>query len=176
MQYLVILHAQNIFFETLLSLHLIKMVDDESFVDDFTDDDLNLASTYSSSSSESEGDALEGDNSLENCSNSGMTNNNHTNDAIEDETTTMTFASSFLSTPLLSNNNHTNDMVAGAPTSTHLSTSQFDLMHAVTTFDTNVAIEPKASFSFSSSTNSLLSKDDHTNNAMEDTMLLFQMT
>ena len=74
----------------------------------------------------SEGDALEGDNSLENCSNSGLTNNDHTNDAIEDEMTTMTFASSFQSTPLLSNNNHTNDIMASAPpppTTTHSSTS-----------------------------------------------------
>ena len=43
-------------------------------------------------------------------------------------------------------------------------------MHAVMTFDTNVAIKPpaKASFSSSYSTNSLLSKDNHTNDAMED--------
>ena len=73
------------------------MVDGESIVNDFTDDDLHLASMYSSNSSESEGDVnvLEGDKSLEN---SGVTNNNHTNDAIEDEMTTMMFASSFLST------------------------------------------------------------------------------
>ena len=128
---------------------------------------------HSSSSSESEGDALEGNYSLENCSNSGATNNNHTNDAIEDEMTTMTFASSLLSTPLLSNNNHTNDIMAYAPTTTtHLSTSQFDLVHAVMTFDTNIAIKPpaKASFSSSHSTNSLSSKDNHTNDAMEDAM------
>ena len=100
------------------------MVDDESIADDFTDDDLDLASIHSSSSSESEGDVLEGDHSLENCSNSGATNNNHTNDAIEDETTTVMFASSFQSTPLLSNNNHTNDIMAYEPTTTtHSSTS-----------------------------------------------------
>ena len=101
------------------------MVDDEPIVNDFTDDDLALASIHSSSSSKSEGDAL-GDNSLENCGNSGLTNNNHTNDAIEDEMTTMTFASSFQSTPLLSNNNHPNDIMASAPpppTTTHSSTS-----------------------------------------------------
>ena len=80
------------FVKTLLSLHLIKMVDDKSIVDDFTDDDLALASIHSSSSSGSEGDALEGNNSLENCSNSGATNNDHTNDAIEDEMTTTMFA------------------------------------------------------------------------------------
>ena len=102
------------------------MVDDEPIVNDFTDDDLALASIHSSSSSKSEGDALEGGNSLENCSNSGLTNNDHTNDAIEDEMTTMTFASSLQSTPLLSNNNHTNDIMASAPpptTTTHSSTS-----------------------------------------------------
>ena len=100
------------------------MVDDEPIVNDFTDDDLALASIHSSSSSKSEGDALEGDNSLENCSNSGLTNNDHTHDAIEDEMTTMTFASSFQSTPLLSNNNHPNDIMASAPlTTTHASTS-----------------------------------------------------
>ena len=57
-------------------------------------------------------------------------------------------------------------------TTTHLSRSQFDLMDAVITFDTNVAIKPpaKASFSSSSSTNSFLSKDNHTNDAMEDAM------
>ena len=54
------------------------MVDDKSIVNDFTDDDLDLASMHSPSSSESEGDALEGDNSLETCCNSGATNNNHT--------------------------------------------------------------------------------------------------
>ena len=88
------------------------------------DDDLTLASIHSSSSSKSEGDALEGNNSLEKCSNSGVTNNDHTNGAIEDEMTTMMFASSFQSTPLLSNNNHTNDIMAYAPTTTtHSSTS-----------------------------------------------------
>ena len=84
------------------------MVDDKSTVADFTDDYLDLASMHSSNISESEGDALEGDNSLENCSNSGETKNNHTIDTIENEMTTMTVASSFLSTPLLPNNNHTN--------------------------------------------------------------------
>ena len=91
------------------------MVDDESIVDGFTDDDLDLASMHSSSGSKSEGDALEGDNSLESCSNSGATKNNHTNDAIEDEATTTMFTSLFLSTPLLSNNNHTNGTMADAP-------------------------------------------------------------
>ena len=65
------------------------MVDEKSIVNDFTDDDLALASIHSSSSSKSEGDALEGNNSLENYSNSGATNNDHTNDAIEDEMMTM---------------------------------------------------------------------------------------
>ena len=73
-----------IFVKTLLSLHLIKMVDDESVVNDFTDDGFDLASMHSSNSSKIKGDVLEGDFSLENCSNSGVTNNNHTNDAIED--------------------------------------------------------------------------------------------
>ena len=77
------------------------MVDDKSIVNDFTDEDLTLVSIHSSSSSESEEDMLEGNNSLENCSNSGVTNNDHTNDTIEDEMTTTTFASSFQSTPLL---------------------------------------------------------------------------
>ena len=99
------------------------MVDDKSVVDDFTDADLDLASMHSSSTSKSEGNALEGDNSLENCSNSGATNNKHTNDAIEDEMTTTMFTSSFLFTPLLSNNNYTNDTMADAPTATHSSTS-----------------------------------------------------
>ena len=105
------------------------MVDDEPIVNDFTDDDLALASIHSSNISESEGDALEADNSLENCGKCGLTNNDHTNDAIEDEMTTMTFASSFQSTPLLSNNNHTNDIMASATpppattTTTHSSTS-----------------------------------------------------
>ena len=61
--------------------------------------------------------------------------------------------------------------MAYAPTTTtHSSTSLFDLMHAVMTFNTNVAIEPPAKTSFSSSylTNSLPSKDNHTNDAMED--------
>ena len=114
------------FVETLLSLHLIKIVDDESVVNDFTNDYLNLAAMHSSSSSESKGDPLEGENSLVNCSNSGVTNDNHTNDAIEDEMTTMVFTSSFLSHPMLSNNNHTDDKIAHAPpppTTTHLSTS-----------------------------------------------------
>ena len=111
------------------------MVDDKSIVDDFTDEDLTLVSIHSSSSSESEGDALEGNNSLENSSNSGVTNNDHTNDTIEDEMTTTTFASSFQSTPLLSNNNHTNDnhtndAMEDAKTRTeHSSTSQVDLAH-----------------------------------------------
>ena len=107
------------------------MVDDKSIVDDFTDEDLTLVSIHSSSSSESEGDVLEGNNSLENSSNSG----DHTNDTIEDEMTTTTFASSFQSTPLLSNNNHTNDnhtndAMEDAKTRTeHSSTSQVDLAH-----------------------------------------------
>ena len=85
------------------------MVDDESVVDDFTDDELDLASTHSSDSPESEGDALEGDESLENCGNSGATNNNHTKDAMEDETTTTTFASSSQSNPTQAKSNHAND-------------------------------------------------------------------
>ena len=44
----------------LLPLHLIKMVEDESVVDDFMDEDLDLASMHSSNSSGSKGDALEG--------------------------------------------------------------------------------------------------------------------
>ena len=47
-----------------------------------------------------------------------------TNDTMEDEMTTTTFASSFQSTPLLSNINHTNDIMVYAPTTTrHSSTS-----------------------------------------------------
>ena len=49
-----VLHIEN-----LLSLHIIKTVDDETIMDDFIDDDLDLASMHSSNSSEIEGDALE---------------------------------------------------------------------------------------------------------------------
>ena len=99
--------------------------------------------------------------------------NNHTNDAIEDEMTTMTFASSFLSTPSPSpsNNNHTNATMEDALTATtHSSTSRFDPTQM--RFDTYIAVEPpaKASFSSSSLSNPLPSHDSHTNDTMEDAM------
>ena len=56
-------------------------------------------------SSESKGDVLEGKESLENYGISGETHNNHTNDAKQDEMTTVMFASSLQSNPTPANNN-----------------------------------------------------------------------
>ena len=119
------------------------MMDDESVVDDFTYDELDLASTHSSDSPESEGDALEGDESLENCGNSGATNNNHTKDAMEDETTTTTFASSSQSNPTQAKSNHANDAMEDATTTTTYATSsRFDPTQAATSFEENFLVAP----------------------------------
>ena len=60
---------------------------------------------HSLDSSESDGDVLEGKESLENYGNSRETDNNHTNDAMQDKMTTAMFASSSLSNLMSPNNN-----------------------------------------------------------------------
>ena len=142
--FLAIFFTHSIFFvENLLSLHLVKMVEHESVVDDLSDHDLDLTSMHSFDSSGSEGDALEGTESLQNDGNGRETHNNHTNDAMPYATTPTTLTSSFLSTLSPSNNNHTNERMEDATTTTlYSSSSLFGPTHAVMSFDNKFAIEP----------------------------------
>ena len=95
----------------------------------------------------------------------------NTNVAIEPPTKA-SLSSSYSTNSLLSKDNHTNDAMKDAKTRTeHSSTSPVDLVHAVTCFDTNFAAEPHAkpsSSSFSMS-NPLLSNNNPTNDTTQDT-------
>ena len=102
-------------------------------------------------------------------------NNNHTNDTIEDETTTMTVhiivSIHSVAVKQQSYKWH-NGRCTNNNNNTHSSTAQFDPTHAVT-FNTKMLqlnhLPAKASFSSLSLTNSLPSnKDNHTNDTMED--------
>ena len=99
------------------------MVDDDPIMDDFMDDDLNLPSMHSSDSYGSEGDALEGAESSQSYGNGQETHNNHTNDAMADETTLTMSTSSSLSNLLPSNNNHTSAKMDDTITTTPYSSS-----------------------------------------------------
>ena len=90
-----------------------------------------------------------------------------------DATTPTTSTSSFLCTLSPSNNNHTNDTMEDAMTTTmYSSSSPLGLTHAVTSFDNKFEVKPhaKASFSSSSLSNPLPSNNNHTNDTMEDAM------
>ena len=82
------------------------------------------------------------------------------------------FSPSYLTNSLPSKDNHKIDAMEDEKTRTeHSLTSQADPVHAVTCFDTNFTVEPHAkpllsSFSMS---NPLLSNNNHTNDATENT-------